>query len=115
MMSEKFPGTPKVKFPIVDVRDVALAHLRALEIEEAKNQRIILCSKGVWFCEIASALKSEFGKFYNIKDQELKYCTVKIASLFDKSVKMILPNWGKDLNLDNTRSKNILGLEYHYV
>jgi len=114
-MGEKFPGMPKINFPVVDVRDVALAHLRAIEVEEAKNQRFILNNKGAWFVEIAAALKSEFGSYYKIKDSELKYCTIKIAALFDKSVKMIVPMWGKTYNLENSRSKEVLGIEYHYV
>jgi len=31
------PGVAKMMFPLVDVRDVALAHLRAIKVEEAKN------------------------------------------------------------------------------
>ena len=114
-MGEKFPGMPKINFPIVDVRDVALAHLRAIEVEEAKNQRFILNSKGAWFVEIAAALKSVFGQYYKIKDSELKYCTIKIASIFDKSIKLILPMWGKKNKLENSKSKDILGIEYIYV
>ncbi|CDW84060.1 nad-dependent epimerase dehydratase [Stylonychia lemnae] len=112
IMGEKFPGMPKIMFPIVDVRDVALAHLRAIEVEEAKGNRFILSCKGVWFVEMASALKSEFGKFYKIKDTELSYCTIKIAALFDKTIKLILPYWGKTLNLKNQKSKDILGIDY---
>lgn len=36
-MAGKFPGMPKIMFPIVDVRDVALAHLNGIKIEAAKN------------------------------------------------------------------------------
>ncbi|CDW91338.1 nad dependent epimerase dehydratase [Stylonychia lemnae] len=114
IMGEKFPGMPKIMFPIVDVRDVALAHLRGIEVEEAKGNRFILSCKGVWFVEIASALKSEFGKSYKIKDKELSYCTIKIAALFDKSVKLIVPMWGKTLNLENQKSRDILGIDYIY-
>ncbi|CDW76422.1 nad dependent epimerase dehydratase [Stylonychia lemnae] len=114
IMAEKFPGVPKIMFPIVDVRNVAYAHLRGLEVEEANGNRFILSGKGVWFFEIAAALKSEFGKYYKIRDRELAYCTVKIAALFDKSVQMLIPMWGRKLNLDNKKSKEVLGIEYIY-
>ena len=42
LLGEKFPGMPKVQFAFVDVREVAFAHLQALKVEEAKNQRFIL-------------------------------------------------------------------------
>lgn len=33
----KVPGVAKMMFPLVDVRDAALAHIRAIECEQAKN------------------------------------------------------------------------------
>ena len=61
ILEEKFPGMPKINFPVVDVRDVALAHLRGIKIPEAKNQRFILISQSVWLKDIAGALKREYG------------------------------------------------------
>ena len=37
MLMGAFPALPKILMPIVDVRDVALAHLNALKVPEAKN------------------------------------------------------------------------------
>lgn len=48
-MSGKLPGMPKIMFPIVDVREVAEAHLKALLVPEARNQRFILSSESLWF------------------------------------------------------------------
>jgi len=36
-MSGKYPGLLKISVPIVDVRDAALAHLRAVIEPSAKN------------------------------------------------------------------------------
>ena len=66
----------------------------------------------MWFRDIALALKAEYGKNYKIKSGELKYCTIKIASIFDSSVKLILPMWNKTLLLENLRSRRVLGIEY---
>lgn len=46
------PGMPKVQFPIVDVRDVALAHLNAVKFENVKNSRYMLVGDSLWFREI---------------------------------------------------------------
>jgi len=43
-MLNQLPGIPRNMFSFVDVRDVAEAHLRALETKEAKGQRFILAS-----------------------------------------------------------------------
>ncbi len=42
VMSGAFPGMPKVQCCIVDVRDVALAHLRSITVPEAKDNRFAL-------------------------------------------------------------------------
>jgi len=42
IMGGKFPGMPRIMYPVVDVRDCAKAHLQAIKVEEAKNKRFIL-------------------------------------------------------------------------
>jgi len=37
MLLGLLPGLPQVWFPIVDVRDVAQAHLNAIKVPEARN------------------------------------------------------------------------------
>jgi nucleoside-diphosphate-sugar epimerase len=37
MMINKYPGCPKIHYPLVDVQDVVQAHFNALVIPEAKN------------------------------------------------------------------------------
>lgn len=60
-MNAEIPGVPRINFPVVDVRDVALAHLKATTVPEARNQRFILNCQGMWFKEIAEILKAEYG------------------------------------------------------
>jgi len=66
----------------------------------------------MWFREIAEILKAEYGRWYDIKSGELKYCTMKIAAVFDKQARQIVPMWGKQLMLENRRSREVLGIEY---
>jgi nucleoside-diphosphate-sugar epimerase len=81
-------------FGIVDVRDVALAHLRSIEREDAKGKRFILVSKEMWRDDMAKALKTEYeSQGYNI-----------VTEMED----------GDDFGAryDTSASRNILGLEY---
>jgi nucleoside-diphosphate-sugar epimerase len=59
-MNGKYPGVPRFSTPIVDVRDVALAHLRAITVKEAANQRFILVNENLWFKQVADILLAEF-------------------------------------------------------
>lgn len=66
MMSvKKNPAQPKVCVGVVDVRDVAEAHVRCLEVARraaTNGQRIIItATPSVWFLEMARFLKKEFG------------------------------------------------------
>lgn len=111
LLKGSYPGMPKIKFGIVDVREVALAHLRGLQVPEARNQRFILNSQVVWFKEMASYLKERYPR-NGIKTKEFGYCPVRTLSLVDSSVKLILPMWNKEFELVNTRSREVLGIEY---
>ena len=40
---------PNIKFVLVDVRDVADAHLKAIQNPEAAGHRFALVSESIWF------------------------------------------------------------------
>jgi nucleoside-diphosphate-sugar epimerase len=44
LMNREMPAIPQIMTPTVDVRDCAMAHLLAIKVDAAKNQRFILCS-----------------------------------------------------------------------
>lgn len=96
---------------IVDVRECALAHLRALQIDEAKNKRFILGSASFWLKDLAKTLK-EIYPDYKISHKEISYCPIKFASYFNSQVKLLLPVWRRELRVDNTQSREVLGIEY---
>ena len=91
---------------------LSIIYIFAIKVDEARNSRFILSAESLWFKEYAQALKDTFPQ-YKIKTRELGYCPVKIASWFDGTIKMILPIWGKNLQLSNARSKEVLKIEYH--
>ena len=62
--------------------------------------------------EIAMALHEEFGHRYNIKTGEIKYCFMYIGSFFDKGAAEAIASWNVDYELINTRSREILGINY---
>jgi len=115
-MKNKLPGIPRLSFPVVDVRDVALAHYRALLSPESNGKRYILTTGCLWVEEILTPLRDEFSnKGYKIVSKKIGKCPMTLASWFDPSVKMILPHVGLCYRIDNSRSKKELGLEYRPV
>ena len=75
MMMGEFPGLPKVMMPIVDVRDVAKAHLQGILVPEAANKRFMLVSEACWFKDVGVNLDNIYGsqgsKKYKVVKNEL--------------------------------------------
>jgi len=58
-------------------------------------------------------LHDEFGpQGYNIKTAEFAYCMVRFAAVFSTELSYILPSYGKNMTLDNTKSKQLLEIQY---
>jgi len=82
------PGIPKVNFNIVDVRDVALAHVIPLEkIEETKGKRYILYADNgsFWMEDYMTILREEFSPYgYKIPSMRVPNWVFSIVCLWDK-------------------------------
>ena len=106
-------GIPRISMPMVDVRDCAMAHLKAIQVDEAKDKRYILCDQSIWFVDIARIIHEEFQpQGYNFSVCEAKYCLVKFASFFNDEAALMVPLWNVKLEVNNSRSKEILGINY---
>ena len=112
LMMREFPGIPKISMGIVDVRDVAEAHLQAILKPEAANKRFILCSQSVWFKDIGAWLNEKYGKEYNPIHKEVPKFAIWVASFFDKTAAVVLPRWGKRKLYINKETTEILGIEF---
>lgn len=111
MLSGKDPAVPRVGYPIVDVRDIAAMHIRALEIPEAIGKRILGASEFLWFADMAKVLKETFPD-RKIATRVAPDLLMRVIGLFDKSVGTILPELGEHTEVDNRRACEILGMDF---
>jgi len=112
-VSGEIPMYPKSSIPVVDVRDVAKAHLQAILVPEAANKRFILCNKFIWFGDIAKILNDSHGKTYpKIPKREAPKCLICLLACFKSELRTTLNSWGKMSEADNTPTKKILGIEF---
>ncbi len=112
LLSGKFPLAPQFRFGIVDVRDVARAHVEALERPEAQG-RHILSNRGMWMREIADVLRAQYPEHKVPRFQMPNFAMYGIA-LFDKRLTwdFLRRNLGVERHVDNSKSKHALGIEY---
>jgi nucleoside-diphosphate-sugar epimerase len=105
------PGVPKLYFGIVDVRDVADLHLRAMTHPAAKDERFLAVSGDFMSIqEIAAVLKQRAGAMAaRVPTRQLPNWMVRIASLTDAGVRQIIPELGKVKNATSEKAQRLLG------
>jgi nucleoside-diphosphate-sugar epimerase len=113
MMDGALPGCPKLAFGGVDVRDVADLHLRAMVDPKAKGERFLaVAGDFVSMVELGRMLKRRMGdSAKRVPTRELPNFVVRLASLFDPAVRLILPELGKKKNATNAKARQVLGWE----
>ena len=107
-------GVPEGNLTIVDVRDVAGAHIKGAFNKDAKG-RHILVAEILTFFDAASVLKKSFSN-YPIPTRKIpKWFFMIIGPMFGLSRKYIKRNIGIPLKFDNSYSIRDLGIEYRPV
>ncbi|KAJ0104057.1 hypothetical protein J7T55_006983 [Diaporthe amygdali] len=107
-----FYGVPDLSFLPVDVRDVAVAHIKA-ELKEAYGRYIVGPPKTTTFLEISKHFKRLRNGTPWLPSFQLPTPLVRIVGpLFGLSQKWISGNLGVKFAVDNTRSISELGLNY---
>ena len=111
MLDGAMPGCPKLYFGVVDVRDVADLHLRAMTRPAAKGERFLaVAGDFMSIVDIAKVLKRRLGAAARrVPTWQLPNWLVRIAALRDPAVKQILPELGKIKNATNEKAKRMLG------
>jgi dihydroflavonol-4-reductase len=109
LMKGKYPLLPRLGFSMVDVRDVAAAHLSAMTTPEAAGKRFICNAEFLWFKEIAALLKQAFGgKSYRIPTLPAPDVLVHGLALFDGTLRMLLGQLGRQESYDTTHIRQVL-------
>ena len=111
LMSGSVPGSPRISFGVVDVRDVADLHVRAMTHAAAKGERFLaLAGDFMLIHDIAKVLKNRMGEAgKKVPTRQLPNWLVRLAALRDPLVKQILPELGKLKNASNEKAKRLLG------
>jgi nucleoside-diphosphate-sugar epimerase len=105
-------GAPPLCFGVVDVRDVARAHVEAAVRPDAEG-RYILVAEAHTFLEIGEILRQQLGKGYPLPKAEIpKPILYLVGPTQGFSWKFWRRNAGYRVAFDNRRSREELGIEY---
>ncbi|MEQ9195590.1 MAG: aldehyde reductase [Parvibaculum sp.] len=112
LMDGAMPGCPKLGFGLVDVRDVADLHLRAMTDPAAKGERFLAISGDcVWMRDVALHLKQTLPPALakKVPARQLPNWLVFLAALRMPEVKVLLPELGKEKHATGEKAKRLLG------
>lgn len=110
LLKGDLPGLPRLGFQLVDVRDVADLHVKAMLSSDAAGQRFAAVNGFYWFKDIAQVLHDDLGvRAKKVPKIVLPDFVLKLASNFDPAVKAILGELGMVRNISNQKAKDALG------
>ena len=111
LMDGSVPGCPQLYFGVVDVRDVADLHIRAMTHPAAKGERFLATAGNCMsILDMAKVLKRRMGASANkVPTLQLPNWVVRISAMFNPVARQILPELGRVKNASNEKAKRVLG------
>lgn len=114
LMKRELPGCPEVGFAVVDVRDVAAAHVAAMETPAAAGQRFVVAIEHASMRQVADILAARYGaRGYRIPTRHIPAWLLKTVSIFDKTAALAVQELGKRQDVSNQRARRVLGFKPH--
>ena len=110
LLEGAFPGTPKIGFPITDVRDVVDLHLLAMTHSKAAGERFIAANGFMWMQDIAKILKAKLpDASKKVPVKNLPNWLMRILANFDKEVKAVAFELNRYRQADGAKATELLG------
>jgi dihydroflavonol-4-reductase len=111
LMDGAMPGCPRLYFGVVDVRDTADLHIRAMTDPAAKGERFLaVAGDFLSIQDIAKVLKARMGDAAKrVPTRQVPDWLVRLSALRDPAVKQIVPELGKRKNATNAKARRMLG------
>ncbi|HTF42877.1 MAG TPA: hypothetical protein VK641_03205, partial [Terriglobales bacterium] len=105
------PGAvPRLGFWVVDVRDLADLHIRAMTAPEAAGQRFLAAGDFLWMEEIARTLRSKLGsRAAKTPTRRLPDFMVRLMLPFMPRLRPLAPLLGRKFALTPEKARRVLG------
>jgi nucleoside-diphosphate-sugar epimerase len=110
LMDGAIPGCPRIHFGVVDVRDVADLHVRAMTHPAARGERFLaVAGDFMSMLEMARVLKRRMGaSARRVPTLQLPNWLVRVVAMRDPAAKQILPELGRRKNATNEKARRLL-------
>ena len=110
LLDGRMAACPDIGFGIVDVRDVADLHVRALTAPDMANERFIASGRFVKLREVADILRSGLGtQAHRVTTRDAPDWLVRLAARFNPLARAVVGELGSVRNQDASHAKAVLG------
>ena len=108
VVTGKMPVGIPIQFGYVDVRDVASAHILAMQNPNSNGKRFALSQKDLWYKDVAKILRAN--GFNKAPKYSVPAWITPLLAVFSKELRFALPYVGRVRSVrDATNAKDILG------
>jgi dihydroflavonol-4-reductase len=106
------PGTPRIGFSFVDVRDVADLHIRAMLDPAAGGERFIAVAEFLWMADVARVLRERLGEAAaKVPSRGVPNLVVRAMGVFDPGIRSIVGQLGQRVDVSSEKARRQLGWE----
>jgi dihydroflavonol-4-reductase len=110
LLQGRMPALPRIGFGIVDVRDVAELHWRALNAPGMAGERFIACGGFTWLHEVATMLREELGEqARKVPTRRLPDWVVRLLAKVSPTVRAAASELGAVRHQDSSHAREVLG------
>ena len=112
LIDGRLPRIPNVGLNIIDVRDLAVAHVDAMTAPGAAGQRLIVSGDFMWMKDIAAAIKVKLGgKGDKAPTKELPDWVVNIGANFSHALMTLKPLIRRSHRFSSEKARRVIGLK----
>ena len=110
LMEGAVPGVPRFGFPLVDVRDIADLHYRAMLADGVAGERFIGANDFWWMAQVAAVLRDTLGpRARRVPRRAIPDFVVRVSALFDPVIRERLFELGKHRPVSHAHAQSVLG------
>ena len=107
MITGSVPGIPPISVPMVDVRDVAIAHVMALENPSANGQRFAASHpEPIRYLEVAKILRA--AGYTKVPSREIPQGLIRALAPVNRELRSMKAFLGKSVYADTSNTKSVL-------
>lgn len=116
LLQGRVPANPRFGLQIVDVRDLADLHVRAMMSPQAAGERFLGVGEFMWMADISRTLREQLGDAASeVPTRTMPDFLFRLAAMFDPSLRMMTPRLGKTHRHTAAKAQRLLGWQSRSV